>query len=57
MQLMNEHHLLKNVPDRYREVDTTIRRKIEEAKRNGPKNNVSRLKDCIVFKTHLTFIK
>ncbi|KAL3282518.1 hypothetical protein HHI36_005700 [Cryptolaemus montrouzieri] len=32
MQLMNERHLLKNVPDRYKEVDTIIRSKIKEAK-------------------------
>ncbi|KAL3278501.1 hypothetical protein HHI36_023898, partial [Cryptolaemus montrouzieri] len=32
MQLMNERRLLKNVPDRYGEVDTIIRRKIKEAK-------------------------
>ncbi|KAL3287742.1 hypothetical protein HHI36_002206 [Cryptolaemus montrouzieri] len=33
MQLMNERRLLKNVPDRYREVDTITRRKIKEVKK------------------------
>ncbi|KAL3282428.1 hypothetical protein HHI36_005615 [Cryptolaemus montrouzieri] len=26
----------------------------KKRKRNGPKNNVTRLKDCIIFTTHLT---